>query len=297
MTDWTGHTIESLIDHLRGAGYDTPFDLAEEFVRRGPAVVEALCEVLRDPAAWEPRRPPENMFPVHAALLLGAIGDPRAVKPLLEVTRTQDLEEYSCENLPAVLVGYGPSMLPALVALANDPGALPIGRNAAMQTMYLLGCDHPELRSEVMALVIEALLSPESPAHDGLHLACILEEMAEPEAVEAIREANAKGLLYREFEEVPESIVVGEGWQWKTVERDPMHHFGPGGTLEYLREEARESAERKRRRREKALVTRPAFDNATPTAVGPVLRATPKVGRNDPCPCGSGKKYKKCCGT
>ncbi|MDZ4759110.1 MAG: DUF1186 domain-containing protein [Bacteroidota bacterium] len=28
----------------------------------------------------------------------------------------------------------------------------------------------------------------------------------------------------------------------------------------------------------------------------PVLRAEPKVGRNDPCPCGSGKKYKKCCG-
>lgn len=25
-------------------------------------------------------------------------------------------------------------------------------------------------------------------------------------------------------------------------------------------------------------------------------RNQPKVGRNDPCPCGSGKKYKKCCG-
>jgi hypothetical protein len=25
-------------------------------------------------------------------------------------------------------------------------------------------------------------------------------------------------------------------------------------------------------------------------------RASPKIGRNDPCPCGSGKKYKKCCG-
>jgi preprotein translocase subunit SecA len=24
--------------------------------------------------------------------------------------------------------------------------------------------------------------------------------------------------------------------------------------------------------------------------------AQPRVGRNDPCPCGSGKKYKKCCG-
>ncbi len=27
-----------------------------------------------------------------------------------------------------------------------------------------------------------------------------------------------------------------------------------------------------------------------------VVRQQPKVGRNDPCPCGSGKKYKKCHG-
>ena len=29
---------------------------------------------------------------------------------------------------------------------------------------------------------------------------------------------------------------------------------------------------------------------------GTLVREEPKVGRNDPCPCGSGKKYKKCCG-
>lgn len=29
---------------------------------------------------------------------------------------------------------------------------------------------------------------------------------------------------------------------------------------------------------------------------GTVRHEAPKVGRNDPCPCGSGKKYKKCCG-
>jgi len=28
----------------------------------------------------------------------------------------------------------------------------------------------------------------------------------------------------------------------------------------------------------------------------PIVNSDPKVGRNDPCPCGSGKKYKKCCG-
>lgn len=49
-------------------------------------------------------------------------------------------------------------------------------------------------------------------------------------------------------------------------------------------------------------------DSARRTAAGGVMqrhtqgqsvtvrRTTPKVGRNDPCPCGSGKKYKQCCG-
>ena len=38
------------------------------------------------------------------------------------------------------------------------------------------------------------------------------------------------------------------------------------------------------------------FVDGKPIAEPPVRRASPKVGRNDPCPCGSGKKYKKCCG-
>jgi preprotein translocase subunit SecA len=36
--------------------------------------------------------------------------------------------------------------------------------------------------------------------------------------------------------------------------------------------------------------------NGAPAAEQPVRRNEPKVGRNDPCPCGSGKKYKKCHG-
>ena len=35
--------------------------------------------------------------------------------------------------------------------------------------------------------------------------------------------------------------------------------------------------------------------NSTETSQ-PVVRSAPKVGRNSPCPCGSGKKYKQCCG-
>ena len=47
-----------------------------------------------------------------------------------------------------------------------------------------------------------------------------------------------------------------------------------------------------------ALGRRPSsgIDTRTAAAVKTVVRSMPKVGRNEPCPCGSGKKYKKCCG-
>ena len=35
---------------------------------------------------------------------------------------------------------------------------------------------------------------------------------------------------------------------------------------------------------------------STLASASPTVRTAPKVGRNDPCPCGSGLKYKKCCG-
>lgn len=37
------------------------------------------------------------------------------------------------------------------------------------------------------------------------------------------------------------------------------------------------------------------FVNGETVSPKPFTREEPKVGRNDPCPCGSGKKYKKCC--
>ena len=51
----------------------------------------------------------------------------------------------------------------------------------------------------------------------------------------------------------------------------------------------------RRRNREQMAHAHRAGATAESTAVKQVLRGE-KVGRNDPCPCGSGKKYKRCCG-
>ena len=47
---------------------------------------------------------------------------------------------------------------------------------------------------------------------------------------------------------------------------------------------------------EEALATGADEEGAPKPAAQPAQRATPKVGRNEPCPCGSGKKYKQCHG-
>ncbi|MBQ1783646.1 MAG: preprotein translocase subunit SecA [Gammaproteobacteria bacterium] len=70
-----------------------------------------------------------------------------------------------------------------------------------------------------------------------------------------------------------------------------------------------EAIEAERQRKAEAEAKRMQFTHAqadqetavgdsdgTTTAHAPVVREGPKVGRNDPCPCGSGKKYKQCHG-
>jgi preprotein translocase subunit SecA len=58
-------------------------------------------------------------------------------------------------------------------------------------------------------------------------------------------------------------------------------------------EEAAAMARQQQQRRAGGGVARTAGEGAV---TAPVKRERPKVGRNDPCPCGSGKKYKKCHG-
>ena len=68
-------------------------------------------------------------------------------------------------------------------------------------------------------------------------------------------------------------------------------------------EEARAAAEREAIAREFRHREEPAElsysgggETAAEAPARKPVRAAPRVGRNDPCPCGSGKKYKKCCG-
>ncbi len=65
------------------------------------------------------------------------------------------------------------------------------------------------------------------------------------------------------------------------------------GTLFQLQVRSPEAVEAEEQRRAAQPMT---FSHGDAGPAQPAKRESRKVGRNDPCPCGSGKKYKKCCG-
>ncbi|MDF2653132.1 MAG: hypothetical protein K0Q73_8937, partial [Paenibacillus sp.] len=55
-----------------------------------------------------------------------------------------------------------------------------------------------------------------------------------------------------------------------------------------------ELEEAEKRRAKRTIETNRLFTGKSPVSTTPLMKMD-KIGRNDPCSCGSGKKYKKCC--
>lgn len=89
--------------------------------------------------------------------------------------------------------------------------------------------------------------------------------------------------------------------QWHGLEIIAVEGGGPAdqeGTIEFACEFTH--AEERRRHHERARFARQEgcwyFVDGQVVKPRPYVRPEPKLGRNDPCPCGSGRKFKKCCG-
>jgi preprotein translocase subunit SecA len=97
-------------------------------------------------------------------------------------------------------------------------------------------------------------------------------------------EAGGAPPARQEFPAGSPAVLSGDG-------RDGNGHRPPRGVSTSVDDLEEAFQRRKRRELEQARMA-----GAGDRQVQQVVRSGAKVGRNDPCPCGSGKKYKKCCG-
>ena len=81
----------------------------------------------------------------------------------------------------------------------------------------------------------------------------------------------------------------------RTLSRIQIQIRAPELTEEQKEELRRRQAEAEQQKREEAVRQLQEMDKTNPQS-GTPFKKVMHVGRNDPCPCGSGKKYKNCCG-
>jgi len=113
--------------------------------------------------------------------------------------------------------------------------------------------------------------------------------------MQRFQEETVRYLYLMQILERPEAAMTVQ----PTIEGTPAETPGPDGNGRHPRKvstsiDEMEEAFQRRKRRELDQARMAGVGDAQP--VQQVVRGQAKVGRNDPCPCGSGKKYKKCCG-
>jgi hypothetical protein len=292
-------TVDELLGLLERAGRGPNLDLIRAILNQGEATASGLLSML----AAEPGENWDDDDPrwyrnVHAGLLLCALRQQAAIPLFDKIFRDPDQDtRQEWFDMPVAWY-YGPAALPMFTAIAQDSSVDEMCRATAVDMLTFIALHHPDVQ-DTIAQTLRDLLPPLD--ENGALAVTDAERQDPPElwtwAVSGLMDlrdlpsqSRVLGMFDRDL--IYEGIIGGRNdylAEFKPRARPPSyagHEEDIFKTFARLYEEAR--AEEKRRAREvQKLRTRPAARPA---------KGTPKVGRNEPCPCGSGKKYKKCCG-
>ncbi len=214
--------------------------------------------------------------PLHAWRALSRLM-PAGLEELLEVLVVISADDWALDEMPTVLAAAGKAGIEPLAAFVLNDGNDGLARIMAQDGLGAIG-KQAALRDQVVAKLVYCMkaLTDGNPDLRGM----IVAELIGLKAVGAIgdiREVYAGGDVEWSICGDIEDVELGLGLR---SQRDtPRPNYHQNGLLEELgfQDDGDDYVE-----------------DIAP-ALPQIIRTEPKVGRNDPCPCGSGKKYKKCC--
>lgn len=230
--------------------------------------------------------------PVHAWRALAQLRAPEAIAPLLTLfQRAADSDDWVMSDLPEALAQIGAAAIEPTANCLADTARGEWERVTAADALGRIGLAHPELRAECVTRVA-AQLENFAEQSDNLNAFLIapLWDLRAVEAMCVIERAFASGRVDESVNGDWEDVQIHFGLK---TERE--HPRKPNSLTEMSREIAGLREEIQAYERENAGL-RPTLDELTFGPPPEPYLAPPKIGRNEPCPCGSGKKHKKCCG-
>jgi hypothetical protein len=279
---------ETLVRLLIDAGEEAPARLRERILSFGPAVVAPLIALLEDDDLGMETSPGEGWAPIHAADLLGELHATEAIEPMVRRLAEDDWESILHSKVVEAVPKLGPPALEPVIS-AHAAAADPLLRMTFAGILARLGV-HDE---RIYQLLVDELERDMEPG--AMHLA----DYGDPRALPLLSAALDR------YEPVDDDNSLMANHVVIELEA-AIKRLGGELTPEQQAKVQRIFAmDQPKRDRLAALLQRGVGQADLETSPIPgarallsgvrPARAARKVGRNDPCPCGSGKKYKKCC--
>ena len=200
----------------------------------------------------------EVWAPVHAWRALGQLRAVEAIPTLVElIARVDEHDDWAGEEIPRVLAMIGEPAIEGLKRFLRDKEKSSNARAVVTEALTKVGTENPETRDACVALLeTELARFDENDSYLNGFLVAALLDLEAVEALATMEVAHQRDCVDLTICGDFEDVEIALGVRKeRSTPKPQLWHFGP-----------------------------------------PVQQATAKkVGRNEPCPCGSGKKYKKCC--
>jgi hypothetical protein len=241
----------------------------ERIVELGDAATDRLLEIVADKKLWDDQAPGQGFAPIHAAEILGEIGDESAIEPLYEILHKVDPDALLDDAIVDAIRAFG--------LAAVNPGLRQIDSwdDPYLADLAYIFSGLPVCHEKILQVLLKYFLKQPVPAAE------LLADYGDPAAIDALEVA------------LDRYIAAAAG--------DPKYRrpiFTLAESIEALGGELTDEQRfvvkdlRARRTASQAvldkLASKPEPDDSA------TYKKPREIGRNDPCWCGSGRKYKKC---
>jgi hypothetical protein len=229
-------------------------------------ISELIMMLIDEDLIWADSNSVEVWAPIHAWRALGQLQAVEAIPALLDQLYRIDAydDDWVGEELPDVFAMIGAPAIPGLTHYLADAQQTLFARVGAAHSLANIGTQHPDTRQPCITGLEGQLAqySHNDPTLNGFLVSFLLELKA-VEALTTIQHAYQRKCVDLSITGDCEDAEIELGVRDARV--TPRPRFG--------------------------WFESPEISQNPPAARG----GKKKIGRNDPCPCGSGKKYKKCC--
>jgi hypothetical protein len=297
--------VENAIEAFATARHDLPREAMQWALDNWDTAAPGLLGLLERFASGADRSSKATDALFFILHLAGEKRETRAFAPLCRIAQEDDLVEAVLGDgitttLKQIVISTYDGDLDALKAMIEAPGAYEFVRAGALEVLAYLAATGRVDRAETEAYLLGLYhtMQPQQESFVWVGWADAVSLLGLEALSDLVRQAFERGLIdptimgYKHFrKDLAQTLADPE--RMAGFEQDRIAPLGDA-----IGELSRWYAFSERAKHEREL-SAPEYedDSLVPAATfsEPVINPFRNVGRNDPCPCGSGKKYKKCC--